>query len=135
MIGEADRAASGEAGKMLAYIKSPEFSVAAFKGQKLTLRDWNLQLRQPILLFDGRNTVSVSPQEGLSASVLGTRHARLRSAGDQMQTQVISARRREASGGRQGRRRRPRTSGDAAKLANRKRPAPATVYHAYILYV
>jgi ABC transporter substrate binding protein (PQQ-dependent alcohol dehydrogenase system) len=65
MIGEAAvRANSGEPGKMLAYIKSPEFSVAAFKGQKLTLRDWNLQLRQPILLFDGRNTVSVSPQEG-----------------------------------------------------------------------
>jgi len=65
MIGEAGvRAGSGEPGKMLAYIKSPDFSVAAFKGQKLTLRDWNLQLRQPILLFDGRNTVSVSPQEG-----------------------------------------------------------------------
>jgi ABC transporter substrate binding protein (PQQ-dependent alcohol dehydrogenase system) len=65
MIGEASaRSGSGDAGKMLAYIKSPEFSVAAFKGQKLTLRDWNLQLRQPILLFDGRNTVSVSPQEG-----------------------------------------------------------------------
>jgi len=65
MIGEAAvRTGSGEPGKMLAYIKSPDFSVAAFKGQKLTLRDWNLQLRQPILLFDGRNTVSVSPQEG-----------------------------------------------------------------------
>lgn len=65
MIGEAGvRAGSGDSGKMLAYIKSPDFSVAAFKGQKLTLRDWNLQLRQPILLFDGRNTVSVSPQEG-----------------------------------------------------------------------
>jgi ABC transporter substrate binding protein (PQQ-dependent alcohol dehydrogenase system) len=65
MIGEAAvRTASADSGKMLAYIKSPEFSVAAFKGQKLTLRDWNLQLRQPILLFDGRNTVSVSPQEG-----------------------------------------------------------------------
>jgi ABC transporter substrate binding protein (PQQ-dependent alcohol dehydrogenase system) len=65
MIGEAAvRGASADSGKMLAYIKSPEFSVAAFKGQKLTLRDWNLQLRQPILLFDGRNTVSVSPQEG-----------------------------------------------------------------------
>jgi ABC transporter substrate binding protein (PQQ-dependent alcohol dehydrogenase system) len=65
MIGEAVvRTGSGDSGKMLAYIKSPEFSVAAFKGQKLTLRDWNLQLRQPILLFDGRNTVSVSPQEG-----------------------------------------------------------------------
>ena len=65
MIGEAAvRTGSSDPGKMLAYIKSPEFSVAAFKGQKLTLRDWNLQLRQPILLFDGRNTVSVSPQEG-----------------------------------------------------------------------
>lgn len=65
MIGEAAvRASSGDPAKMLAFIKSPDFSVAAFKGQKLTLRDWNLQLRQPILLFDGRNTVSVSPQEG-----------------------------------------------------------------------
>ena len=65
MIGEAaGRSGSGDAGKILAYIKSPEFSVAAFKGQKLTLRAWNQQLRQPILLFDGRNTVSVSPQEG-----------------------------------------------------------------------
>jgi ABC transporter substrate binding protein (PQQ-dependent alcohol dehydrogenase system) len=65
MIGEAAaRTGSADSGKMLAYIKSPQFSIAAFKGQKLTLRDWNLQLRQPILLFDGRNTVSVSPQEG-----------------------------------------------------------------------
>jgi ABC transporter substrate binding protein (PQQ-dependent alcohol dehydrogenase system) len=65
IIGEAAvRTSSADSGKMLAYLKSPEFSIAAFKGQKLTLRDWNLQLRQPILLFDGRNTVSVSPQEG-----------------------------------------------------------------------
>ncbi len=65
VVGEAAaRTNSGDPGKMLAYMKSPEFSVAAFKGQKLTLRDWNQQLRQPILLFDGRNTVSVSPQEG-----------------------------------------------------------------------
>src|SRR5450631_2611855 len=65
MIGEAAvRTGSGDSSKMLAYIKSAEFSIAAFKGQKLTVRGWNLQLRQPILLFDGRNTVSVSPQEG-----------------------------------------------------------------------
>jgi len=65
MVGEAAvRSGSNDTAKMLAYIKSPDFSVAAFKGQKLTLRDWNLQLRQPILLFDGRNTVSVSPQDG-----------------------------------------------------------------------
>jgi ABC transporter substrate binding protein (PQQ-dependent alcohol dehydrogenase system) len=43
---------------------SPNFEVAGFKGQKLTVRDWNQQLRQPILLTDGHGTVSVSPQEG-----------------------------------------------------------------------
>jgi ABC transporter substrate binding protein (PQQ-dependent alcohol dehydrogenase system) len=65
MVGEAaSRTGSDDSGKMLAYMKGPDFSVAAFKGQKLTIRDWNLQLRQPVLLFDGRNTVSVSPQEG-----------------------------------------------------------------------
>ena len=65
MVGEAaSRTGSDDSGKMLAYMKGPDFSVAAFKGQKLTIRGWNLQLRQPILLFDGRNTVSVSPQEG-----------------------------------------------------------------------
>ena len=46
------------------YLRSPEFAVAAFKGEKLTVRAWNQQLRQPILLTDGRGTVSVSPQEG-----------------------------------------------------------------------
>jgi ABC transporter substrate binding protein (PQQ-dependent alcohol dehydrogenase system) len=65
MIGEAaSRTNSGDAKAMLGFIKGPDFSVAAFKGQRLTLRDWNLQLRQPILLVDGRMVVSVSPQEG-----------------------------------------------------------------------
>jgi ABC transporter substrate binding protein (PQQ-dependent alcohol dehydrogenase system) len=45
-------------------ILSPSFALGAFKGQALTVRDWNQQLRQPILLTDGRATVSVSPQEG-----------------------------------------------------------------------
>lgn len=65
MIGEAtSRTNSGDVRKVTDFIKSPDFSVAAFKGTKLTLRDWNLQLRQPILLVDGRMVVSVSPQEG-----------------------------------------------------------------------
>jgi ABC transporter substrate binding protein (PQQ-dependent alcohol dehydrogenase system) len=65
MIGEAaSRVNSGDPKKMLDFLKSPDFSIAAFKGQRLTLRDWNLQLRQPILLADGRMVVSVSPQEG-----------------------------------------------------------------------
>ena len=47
-----------------AYIRSPEFGVAGFKGQKLTFRDWDGQLRQPVLLAGPRTLVSVSPQEG-----------------------------------------------------------------------
>ena len=65
MIGEAtSRTSSGDPKVVFDYLKRPDFSVAAFKGQRLTLRDWNQQLRQPILLVDGRMVVSVSPQEG-----------------------------------------------------------------------
>lgn len=65
MIGEAaSRTRSGDPKAMTDFLKSKDFSLAAFKGQRLTLRDWNQQLRQPILLADGRMVVSVSPQEG-----------------------------------------------------------------------
>jgi ABC transporter substrate binding protein (PQQ-dependent alcohol dehydrogenase system) len=65
MIGEAaTRTASNEPEKLRAFLVSPDFSIAAFKGVRLTLRPWNQQLRQPILLSDGRMVVSVSPQEG-----------------------------------------------------------------------
>ena len=65
MIGEAvARTRSFDPKTILAFIKGPDFALAAFKGQALTLRDWNLQLRQPILLSDGKVVVSVSPQEG-----------------------------------------------------------------------
>jgi hypothetical protein len=46
------------------YLTGPDFAIAAFKGEKQTLRPWNQQLPQPILLGDGRMIVSVSPQEG-----------------------------------------------------------------------
>ncbi len=65
MIGEAvSRVNSSDHKTVLDFLKGPDFSIAAFKGQRLTLRAWNLQLRQPILLVDGRMVVSVSPQEG-----------------------------------------------------------------------
>jgi ABC transporter substrate binding protein (PQQ-dependent alcohol dehydrogenase system) len=65
MIGEAvSRVNSSDRKTVVDYLKGPDFSIAAFKGQRLTLRTWNLQLRQPILLVDGRMVVSVSPQEG-----------------------------------------------------------------------
>ena len=65
MVGEAvARTNSGDPRTVFGFIKGKDFAVAAFKGQRLTLRDWDLQLRQPILLADGRMVVSVSPQEG-----------------------------------------------------------------------
>jgi ABC transporter substrate binding protein (PQQ-dependent alcohol dehydrogenase system) len=64
MIGEAlAHTHAADAQAVLDFLKSPAFALAAFKGQKLTLRDWNQQLRQPILLADGRTVVSVSPQD------------------------------------------------------------------------
>jgi ABC transporter substrate binding protein (PQQ-dependent alcohol dehydrogenase system) len=65
MIGEAaTRTLSNGPVKLREFLIGPDFSFAAFKGQRLTLRSWNLQVRQPILLGDGRSIVSVSPQEG-----------------------------------------------------------------------
>ena len=65
MIGEAtSRTNASQPKPVFDFLRGPDFSIAAFKGQRLTLRDWNLQLRQPILLADGRMVVSVSPQEG-----------------------------------------------------------------------
>jgi ABC transporter substrate binding protein (PQQ-dependent alcohol dehydrogenase system) len=65
MIGEAaTRVNSSDPKSIVDYMKGPDFALGAFKGRKLTVRDWDLQLRQPILLTDGRVIVSVSPQEG-----------------------------------------------------------------------
>ncbi len=65
VIGEAvTRSGKTDADAIRAYLLSKDFEIAAFKGQKLTFRSWNGQLRQPILLGDGRITVSVSPQDG-----------------------------------------------------------------------
>jgi ABC transporter substrate binding protein (PQQ-dependent alcohol dehydrogenase system) len=65
IIGEAaTRTRSADVSQIAGFIRSEDFSIAAFKGQKLTFRQWNWQLRQPIFLGDGRSVVSTSPQEG-----------------------------------------------------------------------
>ncbi|HTW27488.1 MAG TPA: ABC transporter substrate-binding protein [Acetobacteraceae bacterium] len=65
MVGEAaSRTHSADPKAIMAYMKGPKFEVAAYKGEALSLRDWDWQVRQPILLSDGRNVVSVSPQPG-----------------------------------------------------------------------
>ena len=63
-IGEAvTRTGSADPTVLRAFLRSPQFEVAAFKGQGLTYRTWNQQLRQPILLVTPRTLVSVSPQD------------------------------------------------------------------------
>jgi ABC transporter substrate binding protein (PQQ-dependent alcohol dehydrogenase system) len=64
-IGEAaTRARSSDPAAIIAYLKSAEFDLAAFKGRKLTYRDWDGQLRQPILVATAKLPVTVSPQPG-----------------------------------------------------------------------
>ncbi|WP_299841921.1 ABC transporter substrate-binding protein [uncultured Paracoccus sp.] len=64
IIGEAaTRQQSADPAVLKDFILSPDFDVAGFKGQKLTVRDWDHQLRQPILLTTGLLMASVSPQE------------------------------------------------------------------------
>ncbi|HWK33654.1 MAG TPA: branched-chain amino acid ABC transporter substrate-binding protein, partial [Hyphomicrobium sp.] len=65
MIGEAaSRTKSGKYEDLVGYIKSPKFDIAGFKGVGLSLRSWNGQLRQPILITTPKLLVSVSPQQG-----------------------------------------------------------------------
>lgn len=64
-VGEAaTRKKSTNVKNLIAYMRAPEFEIAAFKGQKLTFRAWNGQLRQPILVATAKLPVTVSPQPG-----------------------------------------------------------------------
>jgi ABC transporter substrate binding protein (PQQ-dependent alcohol dehydrogenase system) len=64
-IGEAvTRTNAADPATLHAYLVGDQFELAAFKGEGLTFRRWNQQLRQPILLAAARVLVSVSPQEG-----------------------------------------------------------------------
>lgn len=65
IFGEAvTRTGQDEPSKVRAYLLSDKFTVGGFKGQGLTFRRWNNQLRQPIPLAGPRALVSLSPQEG-----------------------------------------------------------------------
>jgi len=77
MIGEAaSHTGSTDPDKLVSFMKGPEFGIAAYKGQLLTLRDWDLQLRQPILLADGRTVVFDFASARLPPSNKRTRYAR-----------------------------------------------------------
>ena len=62
-LGEAaTRTNGGDFAAIRDFVASDRFDLAAFKGQKLTFRDWDGQLRQPVLLTTGTVVSSVSPQ-------------------------------------------------------------------------
>ena len=63
-IGEAvTRAQTSDPKALRDYMVTDGFEVGAFKGQGLTFRRWNQQMRQPVLLVTPRMLVSVSPQD------------------------------------------------------------------------
>jgi ABC transporter substrate binding protein (PQQ-dependent alcohol dehydrogenase system) len=65
IIGEAvTRTGSADPKTIHDYLRGDQFEIAAFKGEGLTFRKWNQQLRQPILIVGPRMLVSVSPQPG-----------------------------------------------------------------------
>jgi ABC transporter substrate binding protein (PQQ-dependent alcohol dehydrogenase system) len=64
-IGEAaTRTNSGDPKTIEGFIRGPDFALGGFKGQPLSFRPWDGQMRQPILIVNPRMLVSVSPQEG-----------------------------------------------------------------------
>jgi ABC transporter substrate binding protein (PQQ-dependent alcohol dehydrogenase system) len=64
-IGESvTRVGSADPKALRDYMLSDKFELAAFKGQGLTFRHWDQQLREPMLLASPLMLVSVSPQEG-----------------------------------------------------------------------
>jgi ABC transporter substrate binding protein (PQQ-dependent alcohol dehydrogenase system) len=64
-FGEAvTRTSKSDVADVRAYMMSKEFGVAGFKGQGMTFRTWDHQMRQPVLLSGARALVSISPQDG-----------------------------------------------------------------------
>jgi len=64
-IGEASiRSGKTETADLGAFMRSKAFELAGFKGQAMTFRPWDQQLRQPVLLASALMVVSLSPQEG-----------------------------------------------------------------------
>ncbi|MFG1433272.1 ABC transporter substrate-binding protein [Xanthobacter sp. V2C-8] len=65
MVGEAaTRTKSADSAAVADYLRGPGFSIAAFKGVPLSVRPWDQQVRQPLLLAQPFGIVSVAPEEG-----------------------------------------------------------------------
>jgi ABC transporter substrate binding protein (PQQ-dependent alcohol dehydrogenase system) len=64
-VGEAvTRSGKSDVPDIRNYLLSDAFTIAGFKGEGLSFRRWDHQLRQPLLITGARSLVSMSPQEG-----------------------------------------------------------------------
>ncbi|VVT02849.1 Branched-chain amino acid ABC transporter substrate-binding protein [Rhizobium sp. EC-SD404] len=64
-IGEAvTRLNSVDVAEIRSFLRSADFEIGGFKGVGLSYRDWNQQMRQPVLIANKRVLVSASPQPG-----------------------------------------------------------------------
>lgn len=65
MVGEAaTRAKDGDSAAIAKVLRAPDFTFAAFKGVPVSVRSWDQQLRQPLLIAQPLGIVSVAPEEG-----------------------------------------------------------------------
>lgn len=63
-IGEAASRAGTDPARLEAHLRGPDFQLAAFKGRAASFRDWDGQMRQPIVLAGDRALVGTAPMEG-----------------------------------------------------------------------
>jgi ABC transporter substrate binding protein (PQQ-dependent alcohol dehydrogenase system) len=64
-IGEAAvRSKSADPTTIASYLRGPDFALSGYKGRGQSFREWDGQMRQPILLTGPKLLVSVSPQPG-----------------------------------------------------------------------
>ena len=79
--------------ELKAFLLSDEFKLEGFKGQALTFRTWDHQMRQPIILGGGTRVPRLDLAAGrLPAREESHRHAWLRRAGDQVQIPLTAPR-------------------------------------------
>ncbi|MFG1304974.1 ABC transporter substrate-binding protein [Xanthobacter autotrophicus] len=65
MIGEATtRTKSADPATLAKFMRTPDFSLAAFKGVPVSIRPWDQQLRQPLLIAQPLDIVSMAPEDG-----------------------------------------------------------------------
>jgi ABC transporter substrate binding protein (PQQ-dependent alcohol dehydrogenase system) len=64
-LGEAaTRTQSSDLATIKTYLLSEKFALQGYKGNPLSFRNWDGQLRQPVLLAAARSMVAVAPIEG-----------------------------------------------------------------------